>query len=150
MIYNIYTDGACSGNPGPGGWAFVVTVDGEKTYDNCGNDAHTTNNRMELMAFLEALKWCDKQHISLAHFYVDSAYIYNCFKEKWYVGWIKNNWKNASKKPVANKDLWEQIFNIYNKLEQSIEINKVAGHSGNTWNEYTDKLAVKSSQGVKK
>ena len=145
MKYTIYTDGACSGNPGPGGWAAVVIDDTNcPIYEMTGNEPNTTNNRMELQGFLAALTWCcakTNQNDAIT-LYTDSAYIYNCFKDKWYNKWIDKGWKNASNQPVANKDLWQSILQQYNLVKNEIAICKVAGHTGNQWNEYADNLAV--------
>ena len=151
MNYSIYTDGACSGNPGPGGWAAVVIDD-----TNCpiceitGNEKNTTNNKMELQGFLAALTWCcaktDQNDAIII--YTDSAYIFNCFNDKWYIKWQSNGWVNASKQPIANKELWQLILQQYNLVKNKITIHKVTGHSGNEWNEYADELAVRARKSL--
>lgn len=145
MKYTIYTDGACSGNPGPGGWAAVVLDDTNcPIYEITGNEPNTTNNRMELQGFLAALTWCcakTDQNDAIT-IYTDSAYIYNCFHDKWYIKWQSNDWVNASRQPIANKELWQSILQQYNLVKNEVTICKVSGHSGNEWNEYADKLAV--------
>jgi len=133
---SIYTDGACSGNPGPGGWAAIL-VHGETEKEIFGYDAQTTNNRMEMMAAigaLEALKSsCD---IDL---YTDSTYVQKGFTE-WLPGWKKRGWRTADKKEVKNSDLWQ-------RLEVAVAPHKVRwhwvrGHNGHDYNERVDKLAV--------
>ena len=151
MIYKIYTDGACSGNPGPGGWAAVV-IDNTNCpiYEITGNEKTTTNNRMELQGFLAALTWCcaKTDQNDAINIYTDSAYIFNCFHDKWYIKWQTNGWVNASKQPIANKELWQSILQQYNLVKNEIAICKVAGHTGNEWNEYADELAVRARKSL--
>lgn len=153
MKYEIYTDGACSGNPGPGGWGVVIINDtNSPIYELSGNKPNTTNNIMELQGFLAALIWCctkTDQNDTIT-IYTDSAYIYNCFKDKWYVKWQQNDWKNASRQPIANKDLWQSILQQYDLIKNYIIIEKVAGHTGNEWNELADTLAVKARKELTK
>lgn len=151
MKYSIYTDGACSGNPGPGGCGVIIINENEEiVYSFSNGYAETTNNEMELYGFVVALKWCcaHLDENGLATIYVDSAYVYNCFKDKWYIGWIKREWKNASGQPVAHRSLWEQALYHYRLVENRITLSKVAGHSGNEWNEYADKLAVQARKSL--
>ena len=134
----IYTDGACSGNPGPGGYGIVLkykTV--QKEYS--GFCANTTNNRMELTAVIEALKLL-KEPCEIV-LYSDSAYTLNAFLEGWINSWILNNWKTASKKPVLNVDLWQELIALTNK--HTITWVKVKGHADNELNNLCDKLARK-------
>lgn len=151
MNYNIYTDGACSGNPGPGGWAAVV-IDNTNCpiYEITGNEKDTTNNRMELHGFLAALTWCRAKtdQNDAVTIYTDSAYIFNCFHDKWYIKWQSNGWVNASKQSIANKELWQSILQQYNLVKNEITICKVTGHSGNEWNEYADELAVRARKSL--
>ena len=153
MKYEIYTDGACSGNPGPGGWAAIV-IDNTNCpiYEITGNEYNTTNNKMELNGFLAALTWCcaKTDENDIITIYTDSAYIFNCFKDKWYIKWQNNNWKNASRQPIANKDLWQSILQQYDLIKNYIIIEKVAGHTGNEWNELADTLAVKARKELTK
>ena len=145
MNYSIYTDGACSGNPGPGGWAAVVIDDTNcPIYEITDNEKDTTNNRMELQGFLAALTWCcaKTDQNDTVVIYTDSAYIFNCFHDKWYIKWLSNGWVNASKQPIANQELWQSILQQYNLVKNEVTICKVTGHSGNEWNEYADELAV--------
>jgi ribonuclease HI len=132
----IYTDGACSGNPGPGGWAAVLLY-GDKVKEISGGEAVTTNQRMELLAAAEALS-CLKEPCQV-RLYSDSAYLVNCFRQKWYVHWQKNGWVNSRREPVQNRDLWERILKLA-KLHR-VEWLKVKGHSGDRWNERCDELA---------
>lgn len=139
MIY--YTDGACSSKDNCGGWS-CICVDGPIFY---GYEENTTNNRMELLGVITALQHFSSQKEIGATVYTDSAYISNCFKDKWYMNWRKNGWKNASKQPVKNRDLWERLIGLYEGLKpRMVIIAKVKGHDGDTYNEMCDKLAVKA------
>ena len=139
MKYVIYTDGACSGNPGPGGWGAII-LDEEKNETNIsGKEKTTTNNRMELMAPIMALRKIKK--VSEVIIYTDSTYLKNGITI-WIKKWEKNNWKNTSKKPVKNKDLWI-ILNELSK-EQIIDSRWVKAHAGNKYNEIADKLATEA------
>jgi ribonuclease HI len=147
----LYTDGACSQNgTWNGGWAVVTTIDNTYLGFWSGSEQETTNNQMELTAFREALTYITKSNKSDEYFIMtDSAYITNCFEQKWYVNWRKNNWKNAKKEPVANRWLWEEILGIYEGLiDQGYEVTivKVKGHADNTFNNMADKLAVEASK----
>ncbi|MFW6029699.1 MAG: ribonuclease H family protein [Halanaerobiales bacterium] len=142
---DIYTDGACSHNK-KGNWSggYGVYVDGYPEYTTYGYDINTTNNKMELTALLKALEIIDKgnfihQDINI---YTDSAYIYNCIKQGWYIKWRKNGWETAKHKPVKNKKLWQQILSLYEKYN-NINIVKVKGHSNVVGNIKADQLAVK-------
>ena len=134
----IYTDGACSGNPGKGGWGAIL-INAKETKYMSGSKQLTTNNQMELTATIEALKAILKpSNIAL---YTDSQYVKNGITS-WIFNWKKNGWKTANKKPVANKDLWIE-------LEKYVEFHSVnwfwvKGHSGDHYNEIVDKLAVKA------
>lgn len=132
----IYTDGACSGNPGPGGWGAVL-IYGEATKEISGGEKVTTNNKMELTAPIEALKLLKEP--CKVKLYSDSAYLINCFKDKWYAGWEKNGWVNSKKEPVANKELWQELLRL--TRIHDIEWLKVKGHAGDYWNERCDELA---------
>ena len=134
----IYTDGAYSSKTNRGGWAYVI-VQSNHTICNNGGEFKTTNNRMELTALLQALKICStiNEHHTI---YTDSAYIANCFDQKWYIKWRANGWRNAAKEPVKNQDLWEQILALYNP--STISISKVKGHENDQYNILADKLAV--------
>ena len=130
----VYTDGACSNNPGPGGWAWI-TEDGNH---GSGGEPETTNQRMELSAVLFAIKSLDGP----LEIHSDSTYVVNCFKDKWYEGWKKRGWLNSQRKPVANRDLWEPLVDAYRQREDEITFTWVKGHSGNRLNEAADALAV--------
>lgn len=134
-----YTDGACSPNPGPGGWAAVVVVDGRE-YELCGHEPHTTNQRMELMGAIQALRWL--KTTTRVAIYSDSAYVVNCFRDRWYVRWQKNGWKNSQGKPVENRDLWETLTALAEQHE--VIWHKVAGHAGVPLNERADRLATEA------
>ncbi len=133
----IYTDGACSGNPGKGGWgAVLIYKDTEKQIS--GAQDNTTNNQMELTAPIEALKLLKRPcNVTL---YSDSAYLINGFEQGWIDNWQKNNWKTADKKDVKNKELWLKILD-FTKIH-NIKWVKVKGHSSNKYNNICDKLAV--------
>jgi ribonuclease HI len=135
-MITIYTDGACSGNPGTGGWGVVILENNkEDTFLNGGND-DTTNNRMELTATIEALKYFeDKQTITLI---TDSKYVKDGI-QSWIQNWKKNGWKTASKKPVKNKDLWVELDELISR--HNINWEWVKGHAGNKHNEKADYLA---------
>lgn len=132
----IYTDGACSGNPGPGGWGAVL-IHGDRRKEITGGSHQTTNNRMELTAALRALQKL-KQPCRVK-LYTDSAYLANCFKQKWYVNWEKRGWLNSRKEPVENKDLWQELLQEVRKHE--VEFIKVKGHSDVELNNRCDELA---------
>ena len=139
----IYTDGACSGNPGPGGWAAIV-IDGEHERELFGGEPSTTNQRMELMVALEGLRSLKgRRRVEL---YSDSAYLVNCFRDKWYERWRRNGWKNAQGKPVGNRDLWEALIALVERHE--VNWHKVAGHAGDVMNERADRLARAAIQRV--
>ena len=132
----IYTDGACSGNPGPGGWAAVL-ICGEHKKEISGGCKNTTNNIMELTAILEALKVlkteCDVE------LYSDSAYSVNGFNQGWIYNWIKKGWKTADGKDVKNKEIWQEIYSLTKK--HKVNFNKVKGHSDVELNNRCDELA---------
>ena len=132
---DIYTDGACSGNPGPGGWGVLIEID-NKNIELSGGDKDTTNNRMELMAAIKALEEIDKNYeITL---YTDSNYVKDGITS-WISNWKKNNWKTASKKDVKNKELWMRLDKAIK--DKNISWVWVKGHAGNAGNEQADYLA---------
>lgn len=137
----IYTDGACSGNPGKGGWGAILMCKG-KMKEISGGEKETTNNRMELTAPIEALKLLKKP--CNVKIYSDSAYLINAFTNGWIYNWFKNGWKTADKKDVKNKELWIEIYN-YTKIHK-IEWIKVKGHSDNEYNNRCDKMAVEAAK----
>ena len=139
MKYKIYTDGACSGNPGPGGWGAVIFDQDDKQRNISGSEKNTTNNRMELLAAIMSLKKIKSN--SEVIIFTDSTYVKNGITE-WMKNWKKNGWKNSNKKPVKNKDLWV-------KLDKLCEANSVSwkwvkGHSTNEFNNLADELATKA------
>ena len=138
IIINIWTDGACSGNPGPGGWGALIKYD-NSTKEISGSEKNTTNNRMEMMAVIEALKYIDTE--SKINIYTDSKYVKEGITN-WIIGWKKNNWKNSKKNDVKNKDLWVELDILSQK--HNISWNWVKGHSGNIENDIADKLATEA------
>jgi ribonuclease HI len=134
-LIEIYTDGACKGNPGPGGWGALL-IAGEHRKELHGGDSDTTNNRMELMAAIEALKALKRP--SSLKLYTDSQYVKNGI-QSWIQNWKRNQWRTAAKKPVKNADLW-QILDTLNE-QHEIEWCWVKGHSGHPGNERADELA---------
>lgn len=153
MKVRIFTDGACSENPGPGGWA-VVFNSASKCHTISGNEKLTTNNRMELRAVIEAFKRIiakDKK-LKMSDFtyeiYSDSAYVVNTINNHWIEAWQKNNWQTTKREDVKNRDLWEEFSKLRKEARQLgilIDLIKVKGHSGNTFNELVDKLAKEES-----
>lgn len=138
---SIYTDGACSGNPGPGGWGALLEWNGKKK-EISGGEPQTTNNRMEMQAVIEALKTLKKP--CEVHIYSDSALIVNAFNNGWINNWQKKSWKKADKKPVENQDLWQDMLSA---MEQhQVFWHKVKGHSDNERNNLVDRLAVEASK----
>lgn len=132
----VYTDGACSGNPGPGGWAWAVP---DGAYAS-GFEARTTNQRMEITAALEAVKALPGPLEVVS----DSTYVVNCFRDRWHLGWARRGWVNSQRKPVANRDLWEPLVNLV--LERGdVSFRWVKGHSGDRMNDLVDLLAVEAS-----
>lgn len=132
----IYTDGACSGNPGPGGWGAILMMGANKK-EISGGQKNTTNNIMELTAVIEALKLLKRP--CKVDLYSDSAYVVNAFLQNWINGWIKNGWKNSSKEEVKNKELWQELLSL-TKIH-SVTFHKVKGHSDNKFNNRCDELA---------
>lgn len=140
----VYTDGACSGNPGPGGWAAVLLLEtGKKPLT--GGAEKTTNNRMEMTAALEALRFFDEP--KRIHLHTDSAYLANAFNQDWISNWQSNGWKNSSKKPVANKDLWQALLEETDRHD--VEWIKVKGHADDQLNIEADELAVAAMEPFK-
>ena len=132
----VYTDGACSGNPGPGGWAWAVAPDGTPT--GAGGEARTTNQRMEITAALDAVRrFAPAGPVVVVS---DSTYVVNCFRDRWYVKWEANGWRNAKKQPVANADLWRPLVELVRGGD--VQFRWVKGHSGDRLNDLVDQLAV--------
>jgi ribonuclease HI len=134
---SIYADGACSGNPGPGGWGAVLIFGDQKKEISGSEEKTTTNNRMEMTALIEGLKLLKEP--CLVKVYSDSAYLINAFKENWIGKWQRNGWVNSKKEQVENQDLWEQIIDL--TASHQVEWNKIKGHAGNFLNERCDHLA---------
>ena len=132
----VYTDGACSGNPGPGGWAAIITEDGIERIVS-GAESRTTNQRMELTAAIEGLAAIPGRR--RVHVHTDSAYVMNCFEQRWWDRWEKNGWLGAGKKPVTNRDLWERL--LAQVRRHDVVWHKVRGHSGDVMNDRVDALA---------
>lgn len=135
-LVEIFTDGACSGNPGPGGWGALLRFKGQEK-EMSGGEAETTNNRMEMMAVIQSLEALTKP--SKVKLTTDSKYVQEGLT-KWIYGWIKNGWKTAAKKPVKNVDLWQRLHEA--SKPHDLEIHWVRGHSGHDENERVDQLAV--------
>lgn len=131
-----YTDGACSGNPGPGGWAWAVP--GGRWAS--GAEPHTTNQRMEINAALEAVRAVEGRLEVVS----DSTYVVNCFRDRWYEGWHRRGWKNSKKEPVANRDLWEPLIDLV-LARGDVTFRWVKGHGGDPWNDLVDRLAVEAA-----
>ncbi len=132
----VYTDGACLGNPGPGGWAWVVP-DGPF---GSGCDGKTTNQRMELTAALEAVRAFDCPLLVVS----DSTYVVHCFSDGWWENWLRRGWLNKARKPVANRDLWEPLIDAY-RARDDVDFQWVKGHSGDRWNDEADRLAMEAA-----
>ena len=146
MEIKIYTDGACVGNPGPGGWAAIVLLENEKK-ELFGGERLTTNNRMELMAAIKSLEYCAKQEEkqpSLKHIkiFTDSTYVKEGITV-WINNWKKNNWKTADKKNVKNVDLWKKLKSLTNSNQ--VEWYWIKSHSENPMNDLADELAKKAT-----
>ncbi|MCR4708517.1 MAG: ribonuclease HI [Clostridiales bacterium] len=133
----IYTDGACSGNPGPGGWGCIL-IYGERRLEKSGYDPETTNNRMELTAAIEGLKTLKEP--CEAEVYTDSAYLFNAFEQGWIIKWMRNGWKTAAKTPVENQDLWNELLSL--GRTHTVHYHKVKGHADNPLNNRCDQLAT--------
>lgn len=137
----IYTDGACSGNPGPGGWGAVLVYNG-KEKELSGSEKETTNNRMELTAVIMALNALNQPcEVKLT---TDSKYVCDAINKGWVYSWKKNGWKKSDKKPALNVDLWKELLSLLEKHE--VEFIWVKGHNGHKYNEICDALAVKEYQ----
>jgi ribonuclease HI len=132
----VYTDGACSGNPGPGGWAWATPGGSFAS----GAEPHTTNQRMEITAVLEARRALDGPLDVVS----DSTYVVNCFRDRWWERWIARDWKNSQGKPVANRDLWEPLIELY-LAHRDVTFRWVKGHSGDPMNDVVDRLAVEAA-----
>ena len=138
----VYTDGACRGNPGPGGWAWLVPGGPFAS----GAESHTTNQRMEVTAVLDALRSLQARESGGAPTGIDvvsdSIYVVNCFRQRWWAGWRKRGWRNSQGKPVANRDLWEPLLDLALEPQADVSFSWVKGHSGDRWNDAVDLLAT--------
>jgi ribonuclease HI len=140
MAVELWTDGACSGNPGPGGWACVLRFDGVEKELSDG-EAESTNNRMELLAVIRGLQALTRPVEVVVH--LDSTYVMNAFTKDWVGGWQRNGWKNSAKKPVANRELWLELI-AEKERHHHVKFTKVKGHSGVELNDRVDRLAVEA------
>jgi ribonuclease HI len=132
----VYTDGACSGNPGPGGWAWAVAPDG--TLSASGSAPATTNQRMEITAALEAVRTLAPGGPLVVM--SDSSYVVNCFRDGWWRGWERNGWRNSKRQPVANRDLWEPLVELVKQFD--VTFRWVKGHGSDPLNDLVDRMAV--------
>lgn len=146
-----YTDGACSGNPGKGGWAFVEllpTDNGFKLSTQQGNKPETTNNEMELTAVYMALVKAYKSKIKQVTIFSDSAYVVSAITKGWLVNWYNNGWKTKEYKPVKNKHIWEKMYKLLFEKGMKVEFIKVKGHDGEPLNELADRKAVEAKEAL--
>jgi ribonuclease HI len=139
----VYTDGACSGNPGPGGWAWAVAPSGAPQAS--GGEPRTTNQRMEVRAALEAIRAFDPHET--IEVVSDSTYVVNCFRDRWWEGWLRRGWTNSQRQPVANRDLWEPLIGEVRQRE--VRFRWVKGHGGDPMNDLVDRLAVAAARGAR-
>ena len=133
----VYTDGSCSVNPGPGGWAWAVDRDRYAS----GSVPSTTNQRMEIQAAFEAIKALEGPVEVVS----DSTYVVNCFRDRWWEGWLSRGWTNSQRKPVANRDLWEPFIELV-RTRRNVTFRWVKGHNGDVMNEFVDQLAVEATR----
>ncbi|HEY4528531.1 MAG TPA: ribonuclease HI [Candidatus Paceibacterota bacterium] len=145
-MITIYTDGAARGNPGPGGWGSIV-MDDNRVVELGGDEAHTTNNKMELTAVIKAIEFASENFTPFAplEIYTDSEYVMKGITI-WMKDWLKRDWKTAAKKPVLNKDLWQKLLIVTE--EKEINWNYVQGHAGVTLNERSDEIATAFADGL--
>jgi ribonuclease HI len=140
-MVELWTDGACSGNPGPGGWAALLRYNGRER-ELTGGETLTTNTRMELMAVLEGLRALKRPVEVVVH--TDSAYVQRAFDDGWLERWQRNGWRTSAKKPVENRDLWEAILEA--ARPHTVRFERVRGHAGVELNERVDELAVEAAR----
>lgn len=134
----IHTDGSCRGNPGPGGWAWAAGADAYAS----GAEAHTTNQRMEVRAVIEALRAHREGAVEIVS---DSTYVVKCFHDRWHAGWLRRGWKNSQGRPVANRDLWEELIPLVLDSGRDVSFTWVKGHSGDLMNDFVDALATEAA-----
>ena len=154
MLINIYTDGSCRNNgtkDAVGAWGYVALSNNQNDIltQDCAKCIGTTNQRMELEAVIEACQWTLTQALGPfdeVYIYTDSAYLHNCYMQKWYENWRANGWKNSKKQPVANQDLWEQLIPFFEDIKY--HFYKTQGHRGIYWNEYVDTMVQNKSAEV--
>jgi ribonuclease HI len=137
----IYTDGSSLGNPGPGGWGMVVVENNKIIKEQGGYDKDTTNNRMELMAVIESIKYLRKSDFLNVTIYADSSYVLLGITS-WIFNWEKNGWRTANKKEVLNQDLWKDLISLVRNYDNKINWEKVKGHSGHIYNDRADEIAI--------
>lgn len=149
--YKIYCDGACAGNGTEnaiGSWAYVIINEQNQFISDTGREINTTNNCMELSAAVNSLHRFHRLRLKTDEYHLqvctDSAYVYNCWKQKWYVEWEKKGWRNSQKKKVKNIELWKELLPYF--ADERIEFVKVKGHSGDYWNEFVDEMATANCQ----
>lgn len=136
-MFSAYTDGSYIQSTQNGGWAYIILDDSENIiFEGSGAESNTTNQKMEMVAVIEALKCLKKENINNVKLLSDSAYVVSCFKEKWYDKWILNGWMNYKNKPVSNKDYWIEMINLYNSL--TVDIEHIKSRS-NKFNKIVDK-----------
>ena len=155
MKFEVYSDGSTRNNgraDSVGAWAYVILNDNIKVHEDCRAEVGTTNQRMELIAAAEALDYLFYNEICVPFdkvvIYTDSAYLHNCYTQKWYINWQNNGWRNSKKEKVANQDLWERLVRYFEMPE--VEFVKVKGHADNVWNNYVDALAQGASANIGK
>ncbi|MHA1728313.1 MAG: ribonuclease H family protein [Promethearchaeota archaeon] len=156
MSLRIFTDGACAGNQreyNTGGWGVIILKENfqepYKTLSGCKKN--TTNNKMELTACIQGLAFIKEKMLKSTDFveiHTDSAYISNCFNQKWHINWEKNGWKTSKNKPVKNKELWKNLLDLYRKIPY-VTFKHVRAHRGNEFNEMVDRLAVEAIENCK-
>ena len=142
--FDIYTDGACSGNPGKGGYAFVIIAQGKPLLKMSGCEEHATNNMMELKAVVRSLKHLESQlgkMKSIVRVHSDSAYCINPIIQGWMDMWKENGWKTKSGDPIKNVEMWQELDSLLEDKRMQVEFIKVKGHSGDKFNEMVDKAA---------
>jgi ribonuclease HI len=139
---SVWTDGACSGNPGPGGWAWALDETMLPGTYASGGAAHTTNQRMEIQAALEAVLAIDGPLLVVS----DSTYVVNCFRDRWWQGWLDRGWTSSARQPVKNRDLWEPLIGSF-VSRGDVAFTWVKGHSGDPMNDFVDALAVAACRG---